>query len=80
MTADEKHISKLAGDMKYDKKHHGSPAKHDSASGRSHIHSKYHTSYEGDATFPKDKKKGGKVVKGDHSSNKPKEEKETKEK
>ncbi len=26
MTADEKHISKLAGDMKYDKKHH-SPAK-----------------------------------------------------
>lgn len=28
MTADEKHISKLAGDMKYDKKHHGSPAKH----------------------------------------------------
>ena len=23
MTADEKHISKLAGDMKYDKKHHG---------------------------------------------------------
>ena len=65
MTADEKHISKLAGDMKYDKKHH-SPAKHNSASGRSHIHSKYHTSYEGDATFPKDKKKGGAVVKGDH--------------
>ena len=28
MTADEKHISKLAGDMKYDKEHHGSPAKH----------------------------------------------------
>ena len=27
MTADEKHISKLAGDMKYDKEHHGSPAK-----------------------------------------------------
>jgi len=26
MTADEKHISKLAGDMKYDKEHHGSPA------------------------------------------------------
>ena len=26
MTADEKHISKLAGDMKYDKEHHG-PAK-----------------------------------------------------
>jgi len=26
MTADEKHISKLAGDMKYDKKHHGSVA------------------------------------------------------
>jgi len=26
MTADEKHISKLAGDMKYDKKHHGSAA------------------------------------------------------
>jgi len=28
MTADEKHISKLAGDMKYDKEKHGSPAKH----------------------------------------------------
>tara|TARA_Y100000361_G_scaffold152196_1_gene171109 strand:- start:206 stop:652 length:447 start_codon:yes stop_codon:yes gene_type:complete len=70
-TADEKHISKLAGDMKYDKEHHGSPAKHDSASGRSHIHSKYHVSYEGDATFPKDKKKGGTVVAGDHASNKP---------
>jgi hypothetical protein len=27
-TADEKHISKLAGDMKYDKEHHGSPANH----------------------------------------------------
>ena len=27
-TADEKHISKLAGDMKYDKEKHGSPAKH----------------------------------------------------
>ena len=27
MTADEKHISKLAGDMKYDKEKHGSPAK-----------------------------------------------------
>jgi hypothetical protein len=27
MTADEKHISKLAGDMKYDKEHHSSPAK-----------------------------------------------------
>ena len=27
MTADEKHISKLAGDMKYDEKKHGSPAK-----------------------------------------------------
>jgi hypothetical protein len=27
MTDDEKHISKLAGDMKYDKEHHGSPAK-----------------------------------------------------
>ncbi len=27
MTADEKHISKLAGDMKYDKQHHG-PSKH----------------------------------------------------
>ena len=26
MVADEKHISKLAGDMKYDKEHHG-PAK-----------------------------------------------------
>merc|ERR1712122_185198 len=66
MTADEKHISKLAGDMKYDKRHHGSPAKHDAPSGRSHIHTKYHTSYEGDATFPKDKAKGLKVSKGDH--------------
>ena len=28
-TADEKHISKLAGDMKYDKEHHGSPAHYD---------------------------------------------------
>jgi len=46
----------------------GSPAKHDSASGRRHIHTKYHTSYEGDSTFPKDKKKGGKVVEGDHAS------------
>jgi hypothetical protein len=26
MTADEKHISKLAGDMKYDKENHGSAA------------------------------------------------------
>ena len=28
MTADEKHISKLAGDMKYDKKHNSPAAKH----------------------------------------------------
>ena len=28
MTADEKHISRLAGDLKYDEKTHGSPAKH----------------------------------------------------
>jgi hypothetical protein len=28
MTADEKHISKLAGDMKYDKKHKSPAAKH----------------------------------------------------
>jgi len=27
MTADEKHISKLAGDLKYDEKKHGSPVK-----------------------------------------------------
>ena len=27
MTADEKHISRLAGDLKYDEKHHGSAAK-----------------------------------------------------
>jgi hypothetical protein len=26
MTSDEKHISKLAGDLKYDEKKHGSPA------------------------------------------------------
>jgi len=25
MTADEKHISRLAGDLKYDEKKHGSP-------------------------------------------------------
>jgi len=68
MTADEKHISKLAGDMKYDKEHHGSPAKHNSASERRHIHSRYHVSYEGDATFPEDKKKGGTVVEGNHGS------------
>ena len=36
MTADEKHISKLAGDLKYDEKEHGSPAKHVIA----HSHSK----------------------------------------
>jgi len=29
MTADEKHISKLAGDMKYDKKHHSPFHAHD---------------------------------------------------
>jgi|TARA_A100000171_G_scaffold39027_1_gene38547 hypothetical protein len=28
MVADEKHISKLAGDMKYDKKHHGAGKHH----------------------------------------------------
>ena len=49
-------------------KMNGSPAKHDSPSGRSHIHTKYHTSYEGDATFPEDKEKGGKVVSGTHVS------------
>ena len=54
-------------------KMNGSPVKHDSPSGRSHIHTKYHTSYEGDATFPEDKKKGKKVVSGTHTSdsNKP---------
>ena len=35
MTADEKHISKLAGDMRYDKDHHGSPAKAVKSAGRS---------------------------------------------
>jgi len=35
MTADEKHISKLAGDMKYDKKHHGSPMRIDKPVGKS---------------------------------------------
>jgi len=49
-------------------KMNGSPAKHDSPSGRSHIHTKYHTSYEGDATFPEDKNKGKKVVSGTHTS------------
>ena len=39
MTADEKHISKLAGDMKYDKEHHGSPAHH-TRLGRKHKHTK----------------------------------------
>ena len=28
MVADEKHISKLAGDMKYDKEHHGAGKHH----------------------------------------------------
>lgn len=78
MTADEKHISKLAGDMKYDKEHHGSPAKHNSASERRHIHSRYHTSYEGDATFPKDKAKGGTVVEGNHGPSRFKKQKEEK--
>jgi len=36
MTADEKHISKLAGDMKYDKEHHGSPAHHVHKNAHSH--------------------------------------------
>ncbi len=35
MTADEKHISKLAGDMRYDKDRHGSPAKAVKSAGRS---------------------------------------------
>ena len=43
MTADEKHISKLAGDMKYDKKHHGSPATHPAgSSGRKKEHEHPH--------------------------------------
>ena len=42
MTADEKHISKLAGDMKYDKKHH-SPATHPAgSSGRKKAHDHPH--------------------------------------
>ena len=42
MTADEKHISKLAGDMKYDKKHH-SPATHPAgSSGRKKPHEHPH--------------------------------------
>ena len=42
MTADEKHISKLAGDMKYDKKHH-SPATHPAgSSGRKKAHEHPH--------------------------------------
>ena len=56
----------------------GSPLKHKPPSERRHIHTKYHTSYEGDATFPKDKKKGGKVVAGDHASNKPEKKEEVK--
>lgn len=47
MTADEKHISKLAGDMKYDKEHHGSPAKNlghgmDEMSAEKGAHREYH--------------------------------------
>ena len=38
MTADEKHISKLAGDMKYDKDHHGSPARHEREDKKEHLH------------------------------------------
>ena len=48
MTADEKHISKLAGDMKYDKEHHGSPA---------HMDSPLHGE-----TWDKIKEVGGKVL------------------
>jgi hypothetical protein len=41
MTADEKHISKLAGDMKYDKKHHGSAAHlHDEFTRKNNINHK----------------------------------------
>ena len=43
MTADEKHISKLAGDMKYDKEHHGSSAKHiNEFMDENHQHNKNH--------------------------------------
>ena len=43
MTADEKHISKLAGDMKYDKEHHGSAAKHiNKFMDENHQHNKNH--------------------------------------
>ena len=35
MTADEKHISKLAGDLKYDKKHH-SPLHHTTSTEHEH--------------------------------------------
>ena len=45
MVADEKHISKLAGDMKYDKKHHG-PGKHISSSDPMEGH--YGTHFEAD--------------------------------
>jgi hypothetical protein len=62
----------------YKEEDHGSPAKHNSASERRHIHSRYHTSYEGDATFPKDKAKGGTVVEGNHGPSRFKKQKEEK--
>ena len=38
MTADEKHISKLAGDMKYDKKHHGAGKHHGPGDFQGNLH------------------------------------------
>ena len=62
MTADEKHISKLAGDMKYDKKHHGSPATQtDERSGMKLPKQKY----EGGEFDPNVKVKGEVVVTAD---------------
>ena len=59
MTADEKHISKLAGDMKYDKEKHGSPTKHMNKRGHDHL-SKTNIQYHDDSSKQRaeyDKKK-----------------------
>ena len=45
MTSDEKHISKLAGDLKYDEKKHGSAAKMVSPLNDSKSTNKKHNTY-----------------------------------
>jgi len=72
MTADEKHISKLAGDMKYDKEHHGSPAKangmHNLTNEKfaKHINTEAHHQTPSDEVIARRKKEGKKTT--GHSS------------